>query len=70
MESGFLSVVNSVIQAIDPGHAILALVQPALNIFRSETFAPDMALAMTLSAVALGRWRYLPRHKLRPALDL
>ena len=23
-----------------------------------------------LSAVALGRWRYLPRHKLRPALDL
>ena len=67
MESGFLSVVNSVIQAIDPGHAILALVQPALNIFRSETFAPDMALAMTLSAVALAL--YFRFCRVGPACD-
>ena len=53
MDSGVQSSFGSIIQAIDPGHAILEVVRPALDIFRSETFAPDMSLAMTLSALML-----------------
>ncbi len=67
MDSGFLASVNSIIQAIDPGHAILEIVRPALNIFRSETFAPDMSLAMTLSALALAL--YFRFYRVRPACD-
>ena len=67
MESDFYSKMNSVIQAIDPGHVILEIVRPALNIFRSETFAPDMSLAMTLSALVLAL--YFRFHRVGPACD-
>ncbi len=67
MDSDFLSGINSVIQAIDPGHAILEVVRPALNLFRSETFAPDMSLGMTLSALALAL--YFRFYRVGPACE-
>ncbi len=51
MDQGYSSSVISVIQSLDPGRAILDIVRPALNIFRSETFAPDISLLMILSAL-------------------
>ena len=40
-------------EQIDPGHMVLEFAKPALDVFRSETFAPDLSLAMILSAIIL-----------------
>ena len=67
MDSGFWSTMNTIIQAVDPGHAILEVVRPALNIFRSETFAPDMSMAMILSALLFAL--YFRFFRVRSACD-
>ncbi len=67
MDSGFSSSVNTVIQALDPGHAILEIVRPALTIFRSETFAPDISLAMIMSALLFAL--YFRFFRVGPACD-
>ena len=43
--------VSTLFGQIDPGHMVLEFVKPALEGFRSETFAPDLSLTMILSAL-------------------
>ena len=43
--------VSTLFGQIDPGHMVLEFVKPALEVFRSETFAPDLSLTMILSAL-------------------
>ena len=53
MESGLLASLGLAIQAIDPGYAILWAIRPLMDVFGSETFAPDVSLIMILSALVL-----------------
>ena len=51
LDSGAIMSSSTFFDQIDPGHMVLEFVKPALEVFRSETFAPDLSLAMVLSAI-------------------
>ena len=68
MEFSILSSMASAIQAIDPGYAILSAIRPLLDIFGSETCAPDVSLAMIMSALLVAL--YFKYWRIEPACEV
>ena len=52
MESA-TSWIGDILGALDPGYLTLGLIRPALDLFRSETVAPNLSALMVVVAVAL-----------------
>nr|QNS26442.1 hypothetical protein MTCCP1_00059 [uncultured bacterium] len=48
-----ISLIGDVLGALDPGHLILRVIRPALDLFKSETVAPDLSALMVVVAIAL-----------------
>ena len=64
MESA-TSRIGDILGALDPGYLTLGLIRPALDLFRSETVAPNLSALMVIVAAGLliGFWRL----RVRPA---
>ncbi|MEI8393185.1 MAG: hypothetical protein WCF85_00515 [Rhodospirillaceae bacterium] len=58
--------IGDTLGALNPGHLTLSLIRPALDLFRSETVAPNLSALMVVSAIVLIAvcWR----GRVRPAL--
>ncbi|MEI6108189.1 MAG: hypothetical protein WCR49_14410, partial [Opitutae bacterium] len=52
MESA-TSWIGDTLSALNPGYLTLGLIRPALDLFRSETMAPNLSALMVVLAAAL-----------------
>ena len=60
--------IEQALAAVNPGHLTLSLIRPALDLFRSETMAPNLSALMVVIAVALlVRFR---RERIGPACKI
>ncbi len=57
--------IGGVLVALNPGYLTLSLIRPALDLFRSETVAPNLSALMVLAAAALMVLWW--RQRVRPA---
>jgi hypothetical protein len=48
-----ISLIGGVLGSLDPGYLILKLIRPALDLFKSETIAPDLSALMVVLAIIL-----------------
>ena len=48
-----ISRIGEVLNALNPGYLTLSVIRPALDLFRSETVAPNLSTLMVVTAIAL-----------------